>query len=768
MSCLLIRNLGGWCARAIALLAFVVAAGITAGAAGDPSLSTTTLGQLRGPEALRGDYLRISLRYFGVYRVTGKEMREAGVDLAKIPPRKLALWNEGAMVPVHVKTAQPSKFADGDYIEFVGEPPRGTGPITFKPYNTHNIYLLNWTTEAPKHYASVRVKSTATSVPPCVFQEERFREEDVIFRRSALPAGKTDGFYWMIHQAGMKDTYAVWLSFPGFAREKGQPVRLKIRFFGLNEIPAQKPSHRFDMTYADQPIGGFGFSGIDYHTFETSIPAAQVKPDRQRIKLITPPDRQNAVDVVGLDSIEISYPRKLDAEGREMFRFNNRLLDAAGKTTMHLMGMAPGSVVFSLEERKLYEDESPTTGGSIPLAVGDIPTTFVAVAPEGICHVDSLEASPGNKDFIVASDTQALVLYHTKVAKSAEFYTAYRNSTGVKTVAFNAVDIYDRLNNGFIEDVPLKRFIRYVAGQAPSLKYLILFGDSIYDYRQTNYGAPADWDKAPFEILIPIHWLYSPGVTYTNGYPDDNWFGAFSTGNYPDVAVGRIPVNNEEQGFEYVRKIIEYEQLKKSRDDKALLISSVEASFQDLVMQTKKRFDDKFSTVTVLFPETKVATQEVTKLRDEINKGVQLLYYVGHGGTLVWRVGPVDFKQQKDLFTPREIETLTNSNHYPIVTCSSCYTTSFDNDLSIGESFVLQPKGGAIALIGTPWKSTVYEDHAFNDKFFGFYFDTTKQRLGDVFYATKTAMRRKGDSNQVDYQTFTLLGDPCLELERRD
>ena len=110
---------------------------------------------------------------------------------------------------------------------------------------------------------------------------------------------------------------------------------------------------------------------------------------------------------------------------------------------------------------------------------------------------------------------------------------------------------------------------------------------------------------------------------------------------------------------------------------------------------------------------------------------------------------------------------LTNRGVYPIIHAASCYTTAFDYPDSIGESFVLEPGRGGIAVIGTPWKAGVHEGHRFNKTFFEEYLNHDNERLGDAFVRTKHRLR-PAHPQQVDFQDFTLLGDPTLRLTRRD
>ena len=217
--------------------------------------------------------------------------------------------------------------------------------------------------------------------------------------------------------------------------------------------------------------------------------------------------------------------------------------------------------------------------------------------------------------------------------------------------------------------------------------------------------------------------------------------------------------------MEYLRKVIEYENGGAQKAGRLLLISSVEKSFQELVQEVNTRHGERFTTVSLLFPETNTAEREVQRLRDELDSGVRMLYYVGHGGAMVWRVGPTDFKAQKDLFTPKDIRALANHGMYPIVLASSCYTTSFDGEESLGETFVMEPGKGAIAVIGTPWKATVYDGHNFNKQLIDKYFEPSTKRLGDAFLHAKQALRPANDQT-VEFQDYTLLGDPCLKVVR--
>src|SRR5690606_29217392 len=109
---------------------------------------------------------------------------------------------------------------------------------------------------------------------------------------------------------------------------------------------------------------------------------------------------------------------------------------------------------------------------------------------------------------------------------------------------------------------------------------------------------------------------------------------------------------------------------------------------------------------------------------------------------------------------------LQNRAHYPVIVCASCYTTAFDQAQSIGEALVNQPGAGAIAVIGAPWKATVQESLLFNQHFFRHYFDPAVATIGQASLLAHRDHIPAGQ-NEALYNSFTLLGDPAVQLIRR-
>jgi len=729
--------------------------------ADDASLTTATLQELQGPSYLRNTpYLRIGLQDPGIYRLTATEIKAAGLDPSSLNLEQLALWNEGEQVPLQVETSTTSGGRQLLHVEWQGQHPAGTFSY-YKVHNLRNIYFLTWNEPAPRRYQVQTLASTPETSTTVPFHNRRHFEPDHLYLQETLLPGVTDRFFWSSVVPTADPVVLMPLDFPGIIRHPESRVELQLRVFGKTNIPAVKPGHLFDAFLGEYPLGKIEFDGLGYHTFSSSVPLEAIKR-AQRLQIKAPAERMDAVDQIFVDSLEVSYPRLLNSEGRDLFTFFSPAIGQIGPIPAAVQNAGPGARVFVPSRQLIYQQDAATSS-SILVQLEQSPTTYTLVSARGTYRPERIEYIAGGLGEIAQANPQAkaTLLYGGQLEPAALDYARYRCSEGLALNSYNVDRVYDALNNGFASDVVIKRFVRSIRERSPSFKNLVLFGDSTYDYRlarhKTSFPAP--------EVHIPIHFIHNPQTPHLGGYSDDNWYGSFDYPNTPQVGVGRIPAGTLEQAYSYLKKLIEYEKIQTGPAGPALLLTGEETHFQDLVKETQKQYGDRFTSTSLLWAETQSATTATREsLIDRFNQGLSLLYYVGHGGAMVWRVGQTDFQSQTDLFTPEQVRNLKNKQKYPIITCSSCYTTTFDMAESMGEAFLFSPDRGAIAVIGASWKATVYEGHSFNTAFIDALSGGSFATVGEAFQTAK--FKTKPPQGQVDFGTFTFLGDPCLSTAR--
>jgi hypothetical protein len=152
-------------------------------------------------------------------------------------------------------------------------------------------------------------------------------------------------------------------------------------------------------------------------------------------------------------------------------------------------------------------------------------------------------------------------------------------------------------------------------------------------------------------------------------------------------------------------------------------------------------------------PRSKTANHAIN---NRIDKGALLINYTGHGGPLGWTA--------ERILELDQINGWDNVIKLPLFMTATCKFSYFDNpeQTSAGEHLLLNPNGGAIALLSTTRLVYSGPNYNLNTKFINTLFEQVDGqflRLGDVIKQTKVL-----SGISANNRNFTLLGDPALCL----
>ena len=142
---------------------------------------------------------------------------------------------------------------------------------------------------------------------------------------------------------------------------------------------------------------------------------------------------------------------------------------------------------------------------------------------------------------------------------------------------------------------------------------------------------------------------------------------------------------------------------------------------------------------------------------DELQKGLLLLDYTGHGGPAAW--------SDEQILTQADIVRF-DYPHLPVWITATCDFTNYDHpQTSAGESAMLNPTSGAIALYTT---TRVVMDvanermnKALHESLFTPQEDGFLRPMGIVMRDAKNELISSDTTNKLN---FVLLGDPALRL----
>ncbi|MCK4673771.1 hypothetical protein KAT67_07295, partial [candidate division WOR-3 bacterium] len=303
-----------------------------------------------------------------------------------------------------------------------------------------------------------------------------------------------------------------------------------------------------------------------------------------------------------------------------------------------------------------------------------------------------------------------------------------------------------------------------------SVEYVLLAGDTdiipcrfAYAMTCSAFLYPGREDTMPCD-------LYYADLQGTWDLDGDGSYGEIedSIDLYPDLFVGRAPVNTITEAQKFVEKILIYEK----NPDLDYLNNAMFAAdvlwwnpYTDQGIHKNKIEEESFPPyfeITKLYDSQ--GTLSPSAFKNALRQGQGLTNHDGHGwiGTMGAGTGylhNIDF------------DTLTNAPKYGILASIGCWTSAFDFN-AIGESFVNSPNGGGIAFIGNSsygWGSPGNPGFGYSDRFDSrIFYSLLKENnfyLGAALSLSKAYFipysREKNVFRWHQYQ-LNLLGDPGM------
>ena len=351
-----------------------------------------------------------------------------------------------------------------------------------------------------------------------------------------------------------------------------------------------------------------------------------------------------------------------------------------------------------------------------------------------------------------------IIVTHPQFAEAAHNLANYRSSfNSFRTLVVTVQDIYDAFSFGIAEPIAIQHFIKYAVEnwQQPAPQYLLLFGDASWDPKQNIINA----DKIDFVPTIgnPV----SDALFGCLDGPDDI---------LPDLNIGRIPVENSEQAFAIVDKIIAYESSPSSSWKKRFVF--INGGFNHIEQSTFKQQSQLLVNDFIKPPPTSGTAQLINKesqgyqegekrqdILDAFHKGALWVNFIGHAGSRTWDL----------MFHNPDVEDLNNAPALPIITSMTCHTGRFaePTQTSFGEKFLLTSENGAIGFWGTSGWGYTYEDYMYLRRLFPIVFQDTVHTIGTAITQSKIALWKSfGPIPHIRdlILQYNLLGDPALKL----
>lgn len=348
----------------------------------------------------------------------------------------------------------------------------------------------------------------------------------------------------------------------------------------------------------------------------------------------------------------------------------------------------------------------------------------------------------------------------------AEFH---RTNSDYNVLVTTQEKVYNEFSSGTRDVSAIRDFMRFLykkfgTDNEHSLKHLLLFGDGTYDNR------PLEKNKN-----FIMTYQSANSTHQTDSYVGDDYFSFLDdnegdSGGSMDIGVGRFPVRTTDQANLMLKKVKEYNSVKTFRpwrnricfigddedgnmhmDQANQLANKVNSLYPEFAVQ--KIFLDAYKQVT---SADGAKYPDVTKsIYDALESGVLIMNYVGHGSEYGLA--------HERIIENQDISNWQNAPNYPLFMTATCEFSRFDDiETSAGENVLLNPHGGAIAMLTTTRVVYASQNFRLAQKFYDNVFQLTEKgeriRFGEILRLSKNAV---SDDNK---RNFTLLGDPACQL----
>jgi hypothetical protein len=369
-------------------------------------------------------------------------------------------------------------------------------------------------------------------------------------------------------------------------------------------------------------------------------------------------------------------------------------------------------------------------------------------------------------------ETNYIIITTNNLLDGASKFADYRSSPAggsFKSLVANIEDIYNEFNYGEPSPIAIKQFMSYMLTEGGKDKYLFLIGKSI---------TRNEWMRRELPDEVP-----------TIGYPGsdallvENIAGAGV--NVPAIPVGRLGAITNENVLHYLQKIKDYDSNRaedtgwsknvlhlnggKTTSEIVLLRNSLEAL---VPMVSGSQMGGH---VKAYVKQQGMAEIENVNITADINKGVGLLTYMGHGAPYVT---DLDFGYITD--APRGYNNLYK---YPMMYFAGCGVGNlFSARINLKPSnpkasdripltldWLIAPDMGSVAIIANSFESLVTPSSQYLAKLYYYMFKdpvTAHLSIGRIQLAVAKdiiANERSHDAISTVHQSL-LQGDPALKL----
>ena len=756
-----------------------------------------------------GEWYKLAIPRDGVYRIDRSFLESIGVNVSQTNPQNYNIYGNGmGMLPfdnsvdrpddllvnsIRIEGEQDGSFDANDYILFYAK-----GPDSWEYNSETNRFVHDKHAYSDTAYYFLRVDdgvgqriTSASAVGAPTTSSTSFSDR-LFIENEAINAAKSGREFFgdrFTSSQSVPYTFTV----PGLLAEPAT-VEARVAVKSLNTPSSFIVSLAGQqVVLAPSQVTG-SVTGNIVNLAENEVTAVPSAGNTLQVNVQFQPQVADAEGY--LDYLRVNVRRQLSFVGNQLF-FRDPQSVGSGNITRFTVSNA--NSVFAV-----WDVTNPTQPVNIPFTQNgssiefDAPTDELrefAVFANFNYPSPAFNSKVENQNLHALSGVDMIVLTGERYLAVAEQFRDLHLEDGLSIEIVTPEQVYNEFSSGMADVTAIKSLMKMLydrAGSNESLrpKYLQIIGDGSFN----NRHLPA---QSPFVITYQSLNSISPVFSYVS----DDYFGFLEDvygeglGDKMSIGIGRIPCESVAEGLGFLNKLRNYTSENTSLNGDAFCLGDAQQSpygnWRNVITfvsddkdgssgpgetihminsdehanrifneyndyDVVKIYMDAYQQISTPGGERYPDAEEA--LRRRVQNGSLIVNYIGHGGERGFA-----HERVLDIST---IQGWTNFNRLPVFVTATCELARFDDVefKSAGELLIMNPQGGAIAMLTTTRIVFSGSNQELNRAFFEVALeDETIEELTLGFIAMET----KNDdqvSDSSNKRNFSLLGSVAQRM----
>ena len=746
-----------------------------------------------------GEWYKFYIEESGVFQLTKGFLNSLGINTSSVDPRTIKIYgNGGRMLPLLNSAEYPfdvvenavkfvgeddGSFDNGDYILFYGE-----GPTTYSEesgtnlnlYTDKTYYYVNVSPGNGKRIQAMPIIDATADIQVDTFQDYQFYEVD---EHNLAKLGRR----WFGDDFDIENQRVYNFQFPNLVTS--ETVRFDIAVGSVSETAGSTMGITINGDFVSSLNLGVISPGSVLGTSASYGDNLNISSDAITVTLDYNNNGNPSANAY-LDYINIEATRGLIYEGEQLVFRHRDVVTTPGIAQYNLSNASGIQEIWDITDRfNVSNVLNPDSEANLSFkAQSGEERTYLAFSIANVLQPkkdnSSTLANQNLKGTIFNNaqgsfqDIDYIILTPSQLRSQAERLAQInRDQYNLTVKVVDLQTIYNEFSTGSQDIAALRNFVKYVYDNASSpsnrLKYLCLFGEGSYDYK----------DRISNNTNLVPSWYSTNSFSLTNSFVSDDFYamldfdeGSMSNADRMDIAVGRILAEDVQRAREMVDKIEAYYQQEAYgswRNNVLLISDDVDIQWERILQETTDGIGTEIEEEKPFFNVVKIHTDafeqessaagnrypEVNNaVKDAIEVGALVVNYFGHGGE-----DGLAKERIFDKFDAQEVNNICKFNLFITVTCEY---TKFDDPHrdTAGEFTFWNENGGAIALITTTRQIFVTVGVAYNEILDDYLFafgSNDYPTIGEALRLTKTDNSISGITQK---RLVFLIGDPAMKL----